>query len=634
MAARDEEGGSGGPTPPPGERRRRTDQSLRPRRRRRIVLKVGIAGALALLIVVGAGAWLGFRAGQIKDHLEATSRLLPQLKTQLVANNRDSADATLVALKEQTSSARQAASDPLWKAASGLPWIGPNLAAASEVAISADDIANLAAGPMVNAFDSLDWKSLNPVNGSVNLEPLKKAAPSVVSAANTVQLSYTRLAAIDGRALLPQIAAPLASAKSQLDDVRAALNSAAGAAQLIPSMMGSDGARNYLLLIQNNAELRATGGIPGALAVLQADKGKIGLTAQGSASALGMFAPPVDVDKAQETIFSDRLGTYMQDVNLTPDFPTAAASARSMWEQRFPGQKIDGVISLDPVALAMVLKVTGPIDVGAAVPAEVAAHGLPSQLTSENLVRTLLSDVYARIKEPAVQDIYFAEVAKQVFGAVSSGNVPGENLIKALAGAVTEHRILLWSARGNEQDIIGTGDISGSITGPSVPAAGFGLYLNDGTGAKMDYYLKETVQLVQRCSEGGYARYTLRVSLTNTAPADAATSLPSYVTGGGGFGVQPGNMATNLVGYGPSQARAEQARIDGQPVGLGSFTHAERPVGVVRVELQPGQSKTVEMDFAKIIQTSTPQVRVTPTVQSVSDVVLPLAKDEKCNADG
>ncbi|WP_081710044.1 DUF4012 domain-containing protein [Arthrobacter sp. 35W] len=617
----------------PSTTRRRTEQIARRRSRRRFRLSLGTLSAAALLIIIGSTAWLGFRAGQIKDQLEATTQLLPQLQTELISNNHDGSLATLDSLREHTASARSAGTDPVWKAASSLPWIGPNLSAVSEVAITADDIVNLAAAPMVGALDSLDWKALTPANGAISLEPLKKATPSVIAAANTVQLSYDRLADIDSGVLLPQIAAPLDSARVELDSVRQILNTASTAAQLVPTMMGSDGTRNYLLLVQNNAEIRATGGIPGALAVIQADNGKIKLLGQGSATALGQFKPPLPVDEAQEAIYTNRLGMYMQDVNLTPDYPTAARTAQAMWEQRNPGHTIDGVISLDPVALALLLQATGPVDVSTSLTQSLAKAGLPTRLTSDNTVQTLLSDVYSKIKEPVAQDAYFAEVAQQVFAAVSSGQGSGEDLMTKLADGVEENRILVWSAHPPEQQILQSQPIGGAISGPSVAPASFAVYFNDGTGAKMDYYVKRTVQLVRRCDDGGYAQYTSRITLTNTAPEDAATSLPEYVTGGGAFGVEPGHVATNIVAYGPTLARVHQARLDGATIGVGSYKHADRPVGVVRVDLAPGQSTTVEVDFSKVVQSSEPQLAVTPTVQSLANVVLPPETTSACSTD-
>lgn len=613
-----------------GTRRRRTQQAPHSRKLRRRLMWTGASLAALLLILGGAAAWLSVQAGVIKDNLQSTTELLPQLKGQITSNDRTGAAATVDQLAVHTAAAKAAGTDPIWKVAAAIPWAGPNFAAATTVTVTADDVVQLAAKPLLGAFESLDWKSLTPKDGALGLETVSSAAPSVVTAANTVKLSHKRLADIDQGELVPQIAEPLSAAQKQLDELRGTLDVASSTVQLLPAMMGSENPRNYLLLIQNSAEVRAMGGIPGALTVLTANDGKIELTAQTSASKLGTFVPPVTVDEIQETIYTNRLGTYMQNATMTPDFPTAATTAQTMWQQRNPNDVIDGVITIDPSALAMVLAATEPVDVGDAIPQGVDIGTLPTKLDSSNLVQALLSDVYANIEEPALQDAYFAKVAEKIFTEVSSGKIAGEKLVSALGEAAADDRIKIWSSHPAEQKLLSNQKIGGAISGPSVPAAAFGVYFNDATGAKMDYYVKRTVQLEQHCPKNGYGEYTARIILTNTAPADSATSLPKYVTGNGVFGITPGNVATNVVVYGPAQARTQAARLDGTGIPVSSYTHAERPVGMTPVQLAPGQTVTVEVDFSKVVQTGPAHLDVTPTVQKTNEVILPTEMASNC----
>ncbi|PVE14973.1 hypothetical protein DDA93_15295 [Arthrobacter sp. Bz4] len=393
-------------------------------------------------------------------------------------------------------------------------------------------------------------------------------------------------------------------------------------------MLGDQEPRNYLVLIQNSAEIRATGGIPGALAIITADDGGISLTSQASSSDIDLFEPALETDSQQEAIYSFRMGAYIQSVNLTPDFPTAAATAKEMWEQRRGGPPIDGVIAIDPVVLSNILRATGPVDLGdfanPAVSSAVSDASLPSSLTSENVLSTLLSAVYAQVKEPVVQDAYFAAVAARIFEAIAAGQGDSGQLIRALITSAEQDRLYLWSSLDAEQNLIATSRLSGEVTGASVGGTSFGVYFNDGTGAKMDYYTRRTVQLQQHCNnEEGYSEYTVRVSLTNTAPIDAGNVLPPYVTGGGIYGVAPGNVRTNTIAYGPTQALLQSARIDGENVPLGAFLHGQRPVGVLTTEIGPGETATIEMDFSQVVQESEPFLKVTPTIQDNSEVRLP-----------
>jgi hypothetical protein len=576
---------------------------------------MGVVGLLALSAV-----WIGSRAYAISNHLDAASQLAPVLKEHIVQRDSEAAANTSAQLSEHTKEARQAAADPLWTLAGALPFLGQNFQAVSTIATSADEVARQGVAPVVSTLKSLDWEKLTPNEHGVDLAPLKAAEPKLTASAYVVSRTAERLDQLDSSALLPQISQPLLQAREQLDLLQEGLVTASDAAKIAPEMMGSANTRRYLLLIQNNAESRATGGIPGALAVLEVDKGKLALVGQTSATDLGAMSPTIPVEPEQQLIYSARLGKFMQDVNLTPDFPTSAETALSMWKQK-TGDNLDGVISIDPVALSYLLNATGPVQLNPDV-REVIGSRLPTELSARNVVKTLLSDVYSDIADPKMQDIYFADVAKELFSALSAGKSNASQLISGVTRATDEGRIMLWSAHQEEQSVIGKYAVGRSITGPSTSPAQFGVYFNDGTGAKMDYYVKRTVQLIEACPANGYAEVKVRVTSTNTAPKDAATTLPEYVTGGGVFGVPAGSVQTNITAYGPVQSNVETAFVAGKKTGFASQHHAGRPVGTVTVQLAPGQSQTVEFTFGKIVQHTDPQLFVTPTVQAEKDVAM------------
>ncbi|MFE4080514.1 DUF4012 domain-containing protein [Paenarthrobacter sp. YIM B13468] len=586
-------------------------------RRRRMVVGIWVAGISVILIA--SAAWIGYKATIVRNELATATQLLPDLKKEIAGNDAVAATASVKSLVEHTSAAREAASDPLWKAASALPWIGPNLQAAGEVAMTADDVARLGAVPLVNAFQSLDWGALTPTPSGMDLEPLRSATPRIQAAAHAVRESTQRLNNIEAETLLPQIGEPLVKAREQLAGLSRDLDSASNASILAPAMLGADSPRRYLLLMQNNAESRATGGIPGALAVLNVTKGNLQLESQTSATALGAFVPPVTIDLEEQAIYSARVGKYMQDVNLTPDFTTTAVTARAMWEKH-TGVRLDGVLSVDPVALSFILEATGPVQITDPVVQRVGSK-LPTQLTSKNVVQTLLSDVYAKIENPDLQDVYFAGAAKEIFAALSTGNSDPKKLMDAISRGVGERRILLWSANDEEQAKIGQYPLGGMVSGTAVSPTQFGIYFNDGTGAKMDYWVKRTVQVVKDCTRDGYREVTVRVTNTNTAPIDAASSLPRYVTGGGVYGVPAGSVQTNVVAYGPAQSNIDTVVKDGEKIPFAAQRHGQRAVGTATIQLAPGQSTNVDFNFGHIVQHAEPEIVVTPTTQPVKEVI-------------
>jgi hypothetical protein len=334
------------------------------------------------------------------------------------------------------------------------------------------------------------------------------------------------------------------------------------------------------------------------------------------------------VEAEQKQIYSARLGKFMQDVNLTPDFPTSAEIARAMWEQK-KGTRLDGVISIDPVSLGYILEATGPVQLNNEELQGLDLGQLPVELTGKNVVPTLLSDVYSQISEPGMQDLYFAHVAKEVLNAVSVDKSDPKKLMDSLTRAVAENRIRIWSSVAAEEAVLARYPVGGSISGAAISPTQFGVYFNDGTGAKMDYYVKRSVQLIKECTTDEYSQVKVRVISTNTAPANAASALPDYVTGGGLFGIPEGTVQTNVLAYGPVQSNVETAFVAGKKSSFASQRHGGRPVGSVTVRLAPGQSSTVEFTFGKIVQHTEPELTVTPTVQAPSDMILDTIS-EKC----
>lgn len=238
---------------------------------------------------------------------------------------------------------------------------------------------------------------------------------------------------------------------------------------------------------------------------------------------------------------------------------------------------------MDPVSLAYVLNATGPVELTDPILQGMETGNMPTTFSSQNVVKSLLSDVYAEIPAPQLQDLYFAAVANQIFHAVASGKTDARTLMDGLTRGATEGRLRVWSGRADEQETISKYPVGGSIAGTGHSSAEFGVYFNDATGAKMDYYVKRTAQLTEVCSPTSEPQVKVTVMATNTAPADAATSLPKYVTGGGVYGVPAGTVQTNIIVYGPPD-RLWTARCPtaGRWASTGSSTLAARSVRSLR----------------------------------------------------
>ncbi len=573
--------------------------SRRARSRRRWIVPAII---VVVLLLTGAAIMLAIQGLKARTTLTSAIPLVEQVEDGIRNGETESAQRAVAELKESTQEARDAATGPLWSIAGIIPWVGPNVSAVSTTVTVIDDITHDVLEPMVAAAESLDYSKLGPVDGRIDLEPLASVEPSVRAASVAFTEAQASMTEIDTERLVDQIAGPVGEIQEYLEALGPTVHTGARAARLLPPMLGADEPRTYLVLFQNTAEMRATGGIAGAFAIIRAEGGQLDIVHQGTAGELGLQyeEPVLALDPGKEAIYTQRLGRFFTGVNLSPDFPTAARLASEMARQA--GFEVDGVVATDPVALSYLLDTTGPVSVPG------------GELAADNAVPTLLSDVYWEVDDPEQQDSFFAVTAVTVFEALTGGAGEPVELINALGAAADERRLLMWSSREDEQRELHGTVLSGAFDNSAPSASALGVFFNDGTSAKMQYYLDtEVTHLETVCVDA--ARYdTLEVTLTSTAPPEAADEFPSDVTGVGNTGVPTGSVRTNVYFYGGVDGEIREVRRDGTPIDSEPYADGDRPVRVFTTELAPGESVTFEVQMSQSDRAEPVDVWSTPTV--------------------
>ncbi|PXA69999.1 hypothetical protein CTB96_08360 [Cryobacterium arcticum] len=545
------------------------------------------AVVVVLVLAVGLVAWVGVRAALARGELESAIPLAGTMQRQVVAGDGEAARATGLELAERASSAATLTSDPVWRAFEGIPALGRNLAVVRQLAGVVDDLARDGISPLADVAGGISVDDFRPVDGVIDVQPLVDAQPAIAAAAAAILTAQDHISAIDTDDTLSEVSGAVGRLGSAVDEAALSIDAVDKAVRIIPAMLGASGPRNYAVLFQNPAELRSTGGIVGAVALIHTENGVLQLTQQApGASFLRKSQSVLELPGDTRNLYSDRTGQYMLNVGLTPNFPLSARLAQEMWRLQF-GVQVDGVLSIDPVALGYILAATGPIT-------------LPSGdvLNSDNAVSLLLTDVYQRYSEPSDQDAFFASAAVAVFSAVAGGDVDPVKLITALGQAGNERRVLVWSAAEAEQAVLAPTTLAGALPVSDTTTQRFGLYLNDATGAKMGTYLAVDTSVGQAsCRADRRPNYSVEVTLTNTAPADAATVLPRYVTGGGEYGVAPGNVKTIVSAYAAPALQNLGLTQDGQKVPYLPATDDGYQVSALTVDLAPGQSTVVRYNW-------------------------------------
>ncbi|MFI9639712.1 DUF4012 domain-containing protein [Micromonospora sp. NPDC051925] len=572
----------------------------RTRQRVRRALSVGlIVGALLL----GSAGWVGFRGWQARAHLLNAAGLARELSAQVLGGDLDRAQRTLAALQEQAGAARAATGDPGWRVAQHAPYGGDDLTAVRRIAVAIDDLARRAFPVLLR----MDLATLLPREGRLELDRLRGASAELAAADAAVRESRARLDAVPAENLLSQIRTALTGLREEIDRLASLTGAVERGARVLPTLLGADGPRDYLLVSQNLAELRATGGMFGAYAVIHADGGRVQMRKQGTSSDFGSFSPVLPVDDEVRRIYTDLPGIYPADVNLTPNFPVAAGLYREMY-RRHSGASVDGVLAVDPVVLSYLLQATGPVR----VPGD-------ATLVSDQVVRTLLNDAYQR-RDGSGQDAFFAASAAAVFDAFLTKEVDPKLLLSAFDRSITERRILFWSARSEEQHSFSDTRLAGALPDRE-PVPTVGVFLNDGSGAKLGYYLRPTATVtVGDCADEGRRQLKLRFTLHSSAPD---SGLTESVLGLGKAG-DPYTARTLVSVYSPAGGTVLDARLDGKATALGSGIERGRQVVVATVDVAPGATRTLEVDLLTgRNSTGTPELWHTPTATPWTTQVVP-----------
>ena len=511
----------------------------------RVGRRIALVAVLLFVVLVIATAWVAFRAVQAAGALMDARAVVSTVEKSVDERDGDALAAALPQAQDAAARARAASSDPVWKVAEHVPWVGRQLHAVSTVSAALDDVVTDALPPVSDVGGLLRGNGLRREDGSVDVEALAEAAPRLASAAKVAAAAHASVQGIDADGLVGPLQGPVADAEDGLAKVATILTGVDRVAALVPPMLGGAGPRTYLVLALNSAELRSAGGIVGSILEVKADDGRLTLGRQVSTAQLkGIDTPVLPLTEAETTLHGTRLGRWIQNAGGTPDFPRTAQLISARWARDVHGT-VDGVVATDPVAVQEVLRALGPVKSG------------DRTLEADSILRLLLRDSYRDAATGAQADAVFSSVAASIFGALTGGAGSSPDLVDALSAASDEGRFRVWSAHDDEQAVlVRSGVGSAFLTGDHPEATG--VFLNDVTEGKLDYYLAADISV--QCSAGDTA--TVRLDLAYTPPKDV-DALPPYALGARPQAIPRGSLATGALFYAPVGAPLESVRQDG-----------------------------------------------------------------------
>ncbi|WP_062466022.1 DUF4012 domain-containing protein [Demequina maris] len=561
---------------------------------RRVVFRV-LMWCLALLVVavVALGvslAWDGARLlGAKRDlttHAVAAQDALAARDAQALAREAS-------ALEEAAAEFASATDGPQWWVAQRLPWVASQAVPVVAVGDAIRLVANEALSPLA-AMGDLSVLEAPPIeDGRIDPYVLEEYRPVLAQASAALVEATDQLASISLDGAVDQVRGAYDDLEVRLAEVRDLVGDAHATAELLPTMLGGDGARTYLVMVQNNAEPRATGGLPGAILELAVDDGEIDIVRAVATRDLYVPEGLGDVLTDDEVAaFSDLMASFPQDVNFTPEFPRAAELLGEYW-QHWYGDRPDGVAALDPVALGWMLRGAEPVTV----------QGI--RITADNVASLMLHDVYAQIDGDVEQDLFFAEAAGALAPALLEG---GTSLLDGLERAIDKGRFLLWSADDGEQALLEDLPISGAFLEHD---DALGVFVNDASGSKIGYLVDVQTTITDHlCTDGTIAGETVQVEVSHTYTGDVG-DLARAVGIGGGY-VPAGEFHANVLFYPAAGTSIVGYARDGVDDAWELWPHDAREMSAIRVELAPGESTVLTFEVEAAEGTAPPDAVQTP----------------------
>ena len=552
---------------PMGLFRRTTPSSTRKR-----VLLVG--GGLLLVVVALALLALPFRhapgaAQSAKADLEAA-------KDSISAGDYDQAEVSIRSARghaDDVQGAMQGIGGDIW---SLIPVIGRPVADVRHLGDALDDLTSIAeigveTLPAVNGPDATLFK-----RGAVDMETLATTTTAVQKAVGHLDSAEESLADVHDSALL--VGTRLADARDETQEVVAPLATSARQAEpvieALEPLLGGEGDRDYLLALLNPSEQRFSGGAPLTFVPMKVSDGRLDMGEPRDATDPNLYRVG-RWERVEGNPFHNgklRLST----ATFAPEWSVSGEELLRGWARR-TGQETDGLIAVDVVALADMLRITGPV--------EAPIYG---QLDASNFTKALIGDYDAYPDNDARKDLNRAIVP--VFAERLLA--PGKSLdkIEALRNAARGRHFAVWMRDPDIQDAMADIGLTGEL---SDTEHDYVAVFNQNTNvSKADYWQRRAVTSDVRLRKDGSAKVRLTISVRNDSPP----YVQPFADPQGGSYVTRWNGMTLGV-FLPQGVEIRSASAAGKQLGTGTFDYYGRPYKLLRMVLPPGETREGVLEY-------------------------------------
>ncbi len=405
-----------------------------------------------------------------------------------------------------------------------------------------------------------------------------------------------------------------AQMKSAKDGIENAANLFVNAQPLLtrlPAILGQPNERRYLVLFQNDKELRPTGGFITAYARFRIVKGKIILEKADDIYALDAaktktFPAPPEILKFHKGVYT----LNIRDSNLSPDFKISMVKFEEMYNTTSSKEKIDGIIAVDTHVLVEALKILGPMNVyGREFSADIDKRCDCPRAVYELEDYSTRPVGYVREARKDIIGVLLQQLMQKALG-VSPSKYWG-NLFQMMLSEINRKHVLAYFKDLESQKAIENFNMAGRIMTADETAAllsykeGSGwdyLHINNANmaGAKSNMFVSDKVTKDTTLNSDGTATTNLTIEYKNPYP-------------GSDCGLESGGLCLNaplrnwLRIYVPKGSKLKDSRgtispKDAKPIPLDTYDSLEKTVFEGFLIVSPLGSAKVELTYTSPVK--------------------------------
>lgn len=489
---------------------------------------------LILAIFAGIFAWLGMSAYQttakLKDVQTHAMAVSEAFTTRDLARAKSELAATKASLASAHSTYNQTA--PLriiWPIGAYLK-DGERVFVSAEKGITVGDLIIAAIEPYADlmGFSGTEAGDLNLATAEDRIifvaETVEKLAPEMDKINAILKEIDTEIQGINENRYPKSLAghevrAKITQAKSTVNALAGSLQNFQPIVKLLPDLLGNPDPRKYLILFQNDAELRPTGGFLTAYATLTITKGKIepGISEDIYTLDNGFkrkVPAPDPIKKYLPLVYNWNL----RDMNLSPDFKTSMDTFTSYMKESSVAPEYDAIIAIDTEVPVRILKVLGPIGVS----------GFGGKFSAENDPRCDCPQVIYELENIITKPTYeIREGRKSILGPLMNSmlaNMMGSPKAKwaeffnIFTESIEQKHLLMYFKDENKQH---AAEVLGSA-GRILSYDGDYLHINDANfaGAKSNLFVESEVTQDISINNDGSATKKLVITYKNPRKGD------------------------------------------------------------------------------------------------------------------